>query len=250
MDLSVGLITYNEENDLPGTLEAVKNIADEIIIVDNGSTDRTVEIAESYHAKVYVEKWKGFGPQKNSVIEKCQGKWILLIDADEVISPALEQRIREIVKAPASPYPVYKIRFSTICFGKEIKHGGWSNFYRVRLFINGAGKYDNRIVHETFLTTAKIGTIKEDIKHYTYKSLEEYFNKFNLYTSKLALQYHKRGKTKSAWNIFFSAKFKFYKAYLFKLGFLDGYEGYLLARISSMYILVKYSKLRELRSKR
>jgi glycosyltransferase involved in cell wall biosynthesis len=246
MHLSVGLITHNEEKKLPRTLSAVKELADEIIIVDAGSTDRTVEIAQSFHAKVYIEPWKGFGIQKNSVIDKCKGKWILLIDADEEITPQLKHRIQKIITGEISQYEVYKIRFTTFCFGKKIKHGGWSNFFRIRLFLNGAGKYDNKQVHETFITTKKVGAIKNTINHYTYNSLEGYFNKFNTYTSQLAFQYWKAEKNKSVLNIYLGALFEFIKGYILKLGFLDGFEGYLLAKISTMYYLTKYAKLREL----
>jgi glycosyltransferase involved in cell wall biosynthesis len=248
MNLSVGIITHNEEKHLPRTLNAVKELADEIIIVDNGSTDRTVEIAQSFHAKVYTEPWKGSGAQKNSVIEKCKGKWILLVDADEEITPSLAQTIQAIVTTERPQYEVYKIQFTTFCFGKKIKYGGWSNFSRVRLFLNGAGKCNNNQVHETFVTNKAIGTIKDVINHYTYANLEEYFNKFNIYTSKMAIQYRDAGKNKSISGIYFSSLFHFIKMYVLKLGFLDGYEGYLLARISAMYAFIKYAKLRELKN--
>jgi glycosyltransferase involved in cell wall biosynthesis len=247
LSLSVGLITYNEEKEISRTLNAVKELADEIVIVDNGSTDRTVEIARSFHAKVYTEDWKGFGMQKNSVIDKCKGKWILLIDADEEITPQLKDSIQRIITAETLQYEIYKIRFTTFCFGKKIKYGGWSNFFRVRLFLNGAGKYDDKQVHETFVTTKKIGTIKNAINHYTYANLEEYVNKFNTYTSQWAIQYWKAKKNKSTLNVYFTTSFHFIKMYLLKLGFLDGYEGYLLSKISAMYVLIKYAKLRELK---
>jgi glycosyltransferase involved in cell wall biosynthesis len=250
MNLSVGLITHNEEEKLPRTLNAVKELADEIIIVDNGSTDRTIEIAHAFHAKIYAEDWKGFGAQKNSVIDKCKGKWILLIDADEEITPQLKCAIQEIVATEVPQYEVYKIRFTTFCFGKKIKYGGWSNFFRVRLFLNGAGRYDDKQVHETFVTTRKTGAIKSAINHYTYTNLEEYFNKFNAYTSQLAIQYWEAKKNKSALNIYFTSLFHFIKMYLLKSGFLDGYEGYLLAKISAMYVFIKYAKLRELKNKK
>ncbi|MDR2039367.1 MAG: glycosyltransferase family 2 protein [Bacteroidales bacterium] len=249
MNLSVGIITYNEEKDLPRTLNAVKDIADEIVIVDNGSTDKTPEIAASFNAKLFTEKWKGYGEQKNSVIDKCHGKWILLIDADEEITPQLKKKIQEIISGDSTKHKVYKIRFTTVCFGKRIRHGGWSNFYRVRLFNNGAGRYDHKQVHETFITEESIGRIKEMILHYTYTNLEDYFDKFNAYTSKMAVQYFNKGKKKSIPGICIGSIFRFFKMYILKLGFLDGYEGYLLSRISSMYVLVKYSKLRELKNK-
>jgi glycosyltransferase involved in cell wall biosynthesis len=250
MNLSVGLITHNEEKDLPRTLDAVKKLADEIIIVDNGSTDRTVEIARSFHAKVYTEDWKGFGAQKNSVIDKCKGKWILLIDADEEITPPLARAIQEIVTANPPQYEVYKIRFTSFCFGKKIKYGGWSNFFRVRLFLNGAGKYDDKQVHENFVTTGKVGAIKSTINHYTYACLEEYINKFNAYSSQSAFQYWKTGKSKSIASAYVASLFHFIEMYLLKLGFLDGYEGFLLSKISAMYVLIKYAKLRELKMTR
>ena len=116
MKLSVGIITFNEENRIGKTLDSVREIADEIIIVDSESTDRTVEIALSKGAKVFVEKWKGYGPQKNSVLEKCKGKWILLIDADEVISTQLKEKIKTIINSENPSSDVYKIKLRNIAF--------------------------------------------------------------------------------------------------------------------------------------
>ena len=246
INLSVGLITCNEEKNLERTLRAVKDIAGEIVIIDNGSSDRTVEIAQSFGANVYREEWKGFGPQKNSVIDKCKGNWILFIDADEEITPELKNRIHDITTKQIPLYDAYRIRFRSICFGKKIKYGGWS-YYSTCLFRNGAGRYENKQVHEDFLTSAAVGTIKEYINHHTYRDLEEYFEKFNSYTSKLARQYDEKGKRKSVLSIYCSAKFAFFKSYILKLGFLDGYEGYLLAKVGSMYHFIKYSKLREMK---
>ena len=120
MKLSVGIITYNEENRIGKTLDSVKEIADEIIVVDSESSDRTVEIAKAKGAQVFIEKWKGYGPQKNSVLEKCSGDWILLIDADEVVSIELKDKIKDIINGN-SDSDVYKIKLRNICFGKEIK---------------------------------------------------------------------------------------------------------------------------------
>ncbi|MDR1672779.1 MAG: glycosyltransferase family 2 protein [Bacteroidales bacterium] len=245
MNLSVGLITYNEAQDLPGTLDAVKDIAGEIIIVDSGSTDRTVEIAQSYHAKVYHEAWKGYGAQKNSVIDKCTRQWILLIDADEEISVPLRERIRQIVTQNDGP-EVYKVNFTSYCFGKNIKHGGWSNFQRVRLFRKGAGQYDHRQIHEQFITSCRQAIIKEYIYHHTYRDMEEYFLKFNTYAAKMAIQYFKDGKRKSMPAVIASSAFCFVKAYILRLGFLDGYEGYFLSRLNACYTFVKYARLKEI----
>jgi glycosyltransferase involved in cell wall biosynthesis len=249
MNLSVGIITRNEEKDLPRTLMAIKDIADEIIIVDSGSIDRTPEIAHSFGARFFVEDWKGFGAQKNSVIEKCNGKWILLIDADEEISPSLKKEINEIIVQEHTPFNVYKLRFLTISFGKKIRHGGWSGFYRVRLFRKGMGKYNENQVHEKFVTSEKIGSIKKNIYHYTYRDLDDYLQKSNYYTTKSAGMYLLSGKEKAIFMVLLSSIFYFIKGYLFQLGILDGYEGYLLSKLGAIAVLVKYGKLRELKGR-
>ena len=176
MKLSVGIITYNEENRIGKTLDAVKDIADEIIVVDSGSTDRTVEIAQSKGAAVYVESWKGYGPQKNSVLEKCKGKWILLIDADEVISLKLKKEIKSIINSRKSKYDVYKIKLRNICFGKEIRFGGWDD-YAIRLWKNKKVKISDREVHEEYVTDSKVGKISEKMIHYTYDTIDQFLEK-------------------------------------------------------------------------
>ena len=244
MKLSVGLITFNEENRIGKTIDAIRDIADEIIIVDSESKDRTVEIAEFKGAKVFVEKWKGYGPQKNSVLEKCQGEWVLLLDADEVVSPELKEKIKSIINDEKPSSDVYKIKLRNIAFGKEIKFGGWDD-YVIRLWKNGKVKISNREVHEQYQTESKIEKINEKIIHYTYDSIEEFLEKLNRYTSQSATEYIKHKKSASFLKIYSKMLFRFVKMYIFQFGVLDGYEGYLLAKYSSIYTMTKYTKLRE-----
>ena len=244
MKLSVGIITFNEENRIGKTLDSVRGIADEIIVVDSESSDRTVEIALSKGAKVFSEKWKGYGPQKNFVLEKCKGEWILLIDADEVISQQLKEKIKSIINSDNPSKDVYKIKLRNIAFKKEIKFGGWDD-YVIRLWKNGKVKISDREVHEQYQTESKIGKINEMIIHYTYDSIEEFLEKLNRYTSQSAKEYIKKGKNPSFIKIYSKMLFRFIKMYILQLGFLDGYEGYLLAKYSSIYTMTKYTKLRE-----
>lgn len=247
INLSVAMITRNEERDLPRTLDAVRKIADEIVIVDSGSTDRTVEIAESFGAKVYTEEWKGFGLQKNSAMDKCTGRWILFIDADEEVSDELREEIRAIVTNDThSGAKVYRLRFTSYCFGRAIRHGGWSGFYRVRLFERDSGRYDGRIVHENFETDCEIGSLKGELRHYTYHDLDDYLEKFNDYTTKSAQHYFETNKRRSMFSAYAGACFNFFKSYFLRLGFLDGAEGFMLAKLTSMGVLVKYVKLRQM----
>lgn len=245
MKLSVGVITFNEENRIGKTLDAIKDIADEIIVVDSKSSDRTCEIAKSKGAKVFVEKWKGYGPQKNSVLEKCSGEWILLIDADEVVSTELKDKIKEIINSKNLSSEIYKIKLRNIAFKKEIKFGGWDD-YVIRLWKNGKVKISDREVHEKYQTFGnRVEKIEEKIIHYTYDSIEEFLEKLNRYTSQSANEYIKSKKNASFFKIYSKMLFRFIKMYILQLGFLDGYEGYLLAKYSSIYTMTKYTKLRE-----
>ncbi len=245
MKLSIGIITFNEERIIGKTLQAVQEIADEIVIVDSHSTDRTVKIAESFGAKVYSEDWKGFGPQKNSVIDKCSGDWVLLIDADEVVSPELSEKIKKIINSD-SKYSAFEINLCCICFGKELKHGGWSNDYHLRLWKKGTVSYNDNLVHEGFITVGKIGKIKEKIYHYTYLTLNYYFEKFNKYTTLAAQEYYKRNKKTGLVSIVIKPFFTFTKMYVLRRGFLDGIEGFVIASASALYTMAKYFKLREM----
>lgn len=245
MTLSVAIITLNEEKNLGRTLNSVKDFADEIIIVDSGSTDKTEEIAKKYNAKFYHQKWLGYGPQRNKAIDLSTSEWILNIDADEEISKDLAKVIKEI-KKNNNDYDIYKINFMSVCFNKKIKYGGWSNSYRIRLFKKSAGKFNLNDVHEEFITNNKIGKIKEFILHHSYSDLEDYFQKFNKYTTLGAIEYYKKNKKASIFSIILNPLYKFLRMYIFRLGFLDGLEGFLLAITSSLYTMVKYYKLREI----
>lgn len=245
MKLSVAMITFNEEKILEKTLESVKEFADEIVIVDSGSTDRTKDIVEKYNALFFTENWKGYGPQRNSAIDKCSNEWILNIDADEEISPALREKIIDIKNGKLDG-DVFEINFTSVCFGKKLKHGGWSNSYHIRLFKKSAGRFNDNMVHEEFITDSKIIRLKEDIYHHSYITLQDYFTKFNRYTTEGAIEYYKRGKKASVLQIIFNPTYKFIKMYVIRLGFLDGIEGLMIACTSAMYSMVKYFKLREI----
>ena len=245
MKLSAAIMTFNEERNLERTLKALADICDEIVIVDSGSTDKTKEIAEKYEARFIYQPWLGYGKQRNAAIDNCSGKWILAVDADEELSPELEQKITEIINGNEDK-KVYEINRLSVCFGKKIKHGGWGTSYAVRLFLKTAGRFNDNTVHESFVTQEEIFKIKENIYHHSYLTLEDYFSKFNRYTTEGALEYYKKGKKASIGQVVFNPMYKFIRMYIIRLGFLDGIEGFLLASTSSMYSMVKYFKLREI----
>ena len=246
MTLTVSIITLNEEKNLARTLESVKKFADEIVIVDSGSTDKTEEIAKSFNAKFYFQKWLGYGPQRNKAIELASSEWVLNIDADEEISEELAKKIVDIKDEKNSNIDVFKINFMSVCFGKKIKHGGWSNSYRIRLFKKNSGRFNENNVHEEFITNSHIGKINEYILHHSYSDLEDYFTKFNKYTTLGAIEYYKKNKKANLVSIVLNPIYKFIRMYFFRLGFLDGLEGFILAITSSLYTMVKYYKLKEI----
>ena len=248
MTLSVCSVSYNEEWIISRTFNAVKDIADEMILVDSGSTDRTREIAASLGVKVYVEDpYKGCGLQKNVAIEKCTGDWILFLDADEVVSEELKAEILRIIHLKDAA-DIYKIRFQSYCFGRLIKHGGWSAFYKVRFFKQGAGKFSPHIIHSYFEASANavVDKIHADIRHYTYKDLTHYISKNNRYTNEKALMLFKLGKKPKVIKLIFSPPIRFIKSYFFKRGFMDGGDGLVMSILGSWYAVLQYLKLREL----
>ncbi|WP_074017263.1 glycosyltransferase family 2 protein [Fusobacterium massiliense] len=245
MTLTVSIITLNEEKNLARTLNSVKSFADEIVIVDSGSTDKTEDIAKSFGANFVYQKWLGYGPQRNKAIDLANSEWVLNIDADEEISEELAKEIINI-KENKTKFSVYKINFMSVCFSKKIKHGGWSNTYRIRLFKKSSGRFNENNVHEEFVTKEEIGKIKEYIYHHSYSDLADYFEKFNKYTTLGAIEYYKKKKRAGILSIVFSPIYKFLRMYILRLGFLDGLEGFILAITSSLYTMVKYYKLREI----
>ena len=244
MTLSVAIITLNEEKNLERTLKSVQDFADEIVIVDSGSTDRTEEIAKKFGAKFVYQKWLGYGPQRNMAIDLSSSDWVLNIDADEEISEELARKIKAI--KGNSRAKVYKINFMSVCFGKKIKHGGWSNSYRIRLFKKDAGRFNENAVHEEFITKEEVSKLNEYIYHHSYSDLADYLRKFNKYTTLGAVEYHYKNKKAGIISIVLSPLYKFIRMYIFRLGFLDGIEGFLLAILSALYTMVKYYKLREI----
>jgi len=245
LPLSVAIITYNEEEDLPKTLESVKDIASEIIIVDSHSTDKTVEIAKAYGAKVYKEEWKGFGKQKNSALEKCTQPWILSIDADEVVSPELKESIIKELKNPK--FDCYEINRKTFYLGKFLEHV-WFPEWRLRLFKKGKAFFSGDI-HETIKCKGKVGRLEGLLYHYSFKNLEEHFSKTIKYAKISAEAEFKKGKKFKLYKLFLNPAWAFFKIYFLKGGILDGVRGLAVAKNCSYSRFIKYMFLWELHEK-
>jgi glycosyltransferase involved in cell wall biosynthesis len=240
MKLSVVIITRNEAHNLPDCLESVK-FADQWIIVDSGSTDGTVELARRAGATVIeTPDWPGFGPQKNRALDAAQGEWILSIDADERITPESRE---EILAAMASgTQAAYALpRLSSFC-GRFIRHSGWYPDYIVRLFRRGAARFSDDLVHERVISGEPVGKLRHPIIHYSYRG-DEYLRKIEQYTTLGARQAFDAGKRSSLSKAIVHGVAAFLRTYLFKLGFLDGRAGIMVAISAAESSYHKYFKL-------
>jgi glycosyltransferase involved in cell wall biosynthesis len=255
MLLSVAIVTLNEEQNLARTLASVR-WAEEIVVVDSGSTDGTVEIAHSFGARVIQREWPGFAAQKNFAIAQCTGKWILSLDADEELSPELQAQIRTML-ACNPPTDAFYLRRRNLFLGRWIKRGGFYPDPKLRLFRRSAANFahtphfEERPVHETITFDGAADTLDFDIIHHAYPTLSTYIEHMDRYSSlgaELLVQKGRRGASGLAFvmNVFFIPQLTFQWNYFVRGGFLDGREGLLLHLYHATYTSWKYAKAWEL----
>jgi glycosyltransferase involved in cell wall biosynthesis len=247
--LSVVIITYNEEANLPRTLESVSPLVrdgqGEIVVVDSGSTDRTVEIARSFGARVFVETWKGYAAQKNSAIQKASGEWILSLDADEEAEPGLAGEIMAAMQGINAGFWIPRKNFF---LGRWVRHGGFWPDLKLRLFRKGVAYFEDRRVHEDARLASGIsGQLKHALLHHSYPTLSDYIDHMNHYSSLGAEMLVAEGyRGFKVINIVLRPLVTFIYNYFFRLGFLDGREGLLLHLYHAVYVSWKYAKAWEL----
>ncbi len=245
LTLSVAIITKNEEANLPRTLASVR-WADEIVIVDSGSSDRTPEIAREFGAKFFSEDWQGFGAQKNSAIAKCTSDWVLSLDADEEVSPELANEIRTLL-AGQPQFDAFLLPRRNFFLGRWMRHGGYYPDPKLRLFRRGIAQFEERAVHETIRPVGPTGRLRGDLLHHAYPTLDGYIEHMNRYSALGATQAVARGKTSRSlfgffWNVWIVPIATFKYNYFLRLGFLDGREGFLQHLYHSAYVSWKYAK--------
>lgn len=238
--LSVVIITKNEADNIRDCLNSVA-WADEIVILDSGSTDGTVGICREYTDKVFETDWPGFGPQKNRGIERATGDWILSVDADERVSPELRLEIEQALKV--EQYNGYEIpRLSHFC-GKQIRHSGWWPDYIVRLFRRGSGKFNEVLVHEKVEVMGSVGRFRNPLIHYSFQSFEEVLQKMNHYSTCNAAMLFEAGRKSSLLEAAGRGLWTFFRTYVLRAGFLDGRHGFMLAVSNAEGTYYKYIKL-------
>jgi glycosyltransferase involved in cell wall biosynthesis len=249
MVLSVCIITRDEEANIVRTLESVKSIADEIIVVDSGSTDNTVALAKSCGAKVFVEEWKGFAAQKNSALAKAAGEWILSLDADEEVSPELAARIKKLLKAPqpAAAFDGYMVARRNMYLNRWIRRSGYYPDRKLRLVKRERAQFEDRAVHEDMKMKGATGRLEGDLIHHAYPTLENFIAHANRYSSLGAGMVTGERKVRfSIIDIVVRPWVAFIYRYFFRGGFLDGREGLLVHLTHAAYVSWKYAKAWEI----
>ena len=239
--ISAILITYNEEADLPQALESLRGVADEIVVVDSGSTDRTQEIARDLGARVVVRPFTNYGEQKNFAAAQAAHEWLLSLDADERLNEELRASLAA-WKRSEPQYRAYRINRKPNYLGGWIRHSGWYPEYCTRLYRRDAGRFVGAL-HESVQVNGDVGRLRGDILHYTIRSLGEHYAKMEVYTSKAAEDLYARGRRNWRGGMWVAAPWTFVQRLFFQLGFLDGYRGALIAWTSARYVWMKYRKL-------
>lgn len=240
--LSAIIITKNEAANIRSCLESV-SWADEIIVVDSGSIDDTVNICKALGAQVYATNdWPGFGMQKNRALSYATGEWVLSLDADERVTPQLRTEIESTLNDPGG-HAAFRIpRLSSFC-GKYMRHSGWYPDYVTRLFRRGTARFSDDLVHESLIVNGSAGKLRQPLMHETFHDLDELLTKINHYSTAGALMLSEKNKKATLKKAVGRAVWAFIRTYILRAGFLDGREGFMLAVSTAESTYYRYAKL-------
>jgi glycosyltransferase involved in cell wall biosynthesis len=242
------MIAGNEAHRIRRALESVAGWTSEIIVVVNDDVaDGTDRIAASYGAKVFREPWKGHVAQKNSAVQKAACDWVLGLDADEEVSAALrDEIIRTIIRARPNPaYAAYNFPRCTFYCGRWIRHGDWYPDRKVRLCRRGHAEWSGVDPHDAMVVNGRVGRLKHDLLHYSMENLEHHARKTNAYSNAFARWHGEPGRHVSLVEMWFRPWWRFVRCYFLRLGFLDGWQGYVIARMIAFETFLRYAKVHE-----
>ena len=240
MKVSVAIITHDAAGPLERCLASLA-FADEIVVLDQGSTDDTAAVCARFGAALHQSEFVGFGPTKQRAADLCRNRWVLNVDTDEEVSPELAAAVTGLPAEPAAP--AYAVNRLSRFLGRWIRHCGWHPEYVVRLFDRERARFDDAPVHESVVFAGTAERLPGLLRHYTYETMEQYVAKLNQYTTLAAADLHGRGRRGSPLQAVVRAEATFWRMWLLRRGFLDGWSGVVLCRASSFYVLTKYVKL-------
>ncbi len=241
--ISATIITKNEEANLVDCLESLAWV-DEIVVLDCGSGDKTVEIARRYTDKVFVEAWRGQGHQKNRAVELARGPWIFSIDADERATPELAREIGEAIRGGGAK--AYAMRRKNFYKDQWINHCGWWPDWVKRVFRKGEAQFSADVIHDSLQISGAVGKLKHPLVHYSFRAPEDFLNRAYWYAYNQAKELHTHGRRASAWTAVSHALYAFFQTYLLRLGVLNGAAGLLISVSNGVGVFYRYMILRHL----
>lgn len=248
--ISAVIITLNEEKNLERCLTSLVDVADEIIIIDSFSTDKTEQIGHAHGVRFIQQPWLGYGKQKNFAAEQAQYDFILSLDADEALSDELRESLLSLKQSKMAD--AYSLNRLTNYCGKWIHHCGWYPDSKIRLWRKGKAEWTTPKVHETLKLNNGTNAVKlnGNLLHYTYYTISEHIEVANKYTTLAAEEYAARGKKANFIKIYLNPPFCFFRNYFLRLGILDGYYGFVICIVASFSTFLKYAKLKQLLAKK
>jgi len=242
LPVSVVIVTKNEERNIGDALKSVSD-AQEIIVIDSFSTDRTVGICREYTDKVFQQEWQGFARQKQAAVDLAKGEWVLILDADERVTPQLKAEITNSIAG--TDLNGFFVPRENYFMGKWIRHSGWWPDHTLRLFRKDKGRLEPREVHEKVVIDGQAGYLKNPLKHYTYHSVQDFLERNDRYSDLAAREILKTSGRAGLFSLTLKPLATFIKMYILKLGLLDGASGLMLALLYTRYTFLKYAKTRK-----
>lgn len=245
MNLSVAITTFNNTRTISQVLEAVAGWANEIVVLDSGSTDGTLEIAKEFGCQIYYRKFEGYGAQKHHAAKHATNDWVLVVDSDEVVTQELKDEINTRL-VPGNEFNGFMVPSTIVFMGEMLRYGREYKMPRLRLFNKKFGNYNLKDIHEEVILEGKVGKLNNHVLHYSYADVTDFFQKVNSYSSRMAMELFKKGKKASILKIVTKFPITFLVEYFIRLNFLNGYRGFVWAFAQTVYATLKYIKLREL----
>ena len=242
--LSIAIVTLNEEERLPKCLKNL-SFADEITLIDSGSTDKTREIANSYGCRVIEEPWRGYAEQKQYAVDMCKNNWVLILDADEIVPAETAREIQNILSSEKQEYCGYSLLRKNYFHGRWIKRCGWWPERVLRLVDRRRGDFNNRLVHESWVCDGGVSDLEHPLKHYSFRNYSDLIHKLQTYSTLAAEEMNKQKIKASPWTSIGHGVWMFIRTYIIELGLLEGFDGFVISLLNGGGSFMKYAKLWE-----
>jgi len=245
MLVSVAIIAQDEENRLPQCLDSL-SFADEVLVVDSGSRDKTVDIAKSFGCSVLLEPWRGYAKQKQFAVDNCLNDWVLILDADERVPRETGERVKKIIGSPETKFAAYSFLRKNFFHNRWIRHCGWWPDRVVRLVNRRHGQFNDQLVHERWISDGSVKQFDLAIEHRSFRCYSDLIRKMETYSTLAARDMLKMGRRSQWWSPLSHGLWMFIRTYVLELGIIEGFDGFMISVLNAGGSFLKYAKLREM----